>query len=302
MDRGLQWLLASGDQAVRNLASSDLLGQPFDSASTLQSPRVQRLLKPQPGHPYSNKWKGAHWRLVSLVELGVGPEPPVLAAVEQVLAWILSDRVVRVVRGLPRRHASMEGNTLAVCCRLGLADERVGRLRDLILDSQWPDGGWNCDPRPGARHSSFHESLATLWGLVEYERTTGDDRVRQAGSRAAEFFLRHQLFRSERSGRTADPEWVKFHYPPYWHYDILQALLVLVRGSRVDARATGALDLLESKRRPDGTWTPSGLRYWRAEGKRVNRDVVDWDRSGSTEMLTLNALRVLRATGRIQLT
>ena len=302
MDPGLQWLLASSDPAVRNLAGSDLLGSPFDRAAPLQSPRVQKLLPPHPGHPYGNKWKGAHWRLVSLVELGVGPEPPVLTAVEQVLAWVAGERPVRVVTGLERRHASMEGNALAVSCRLGLAgDQRVRRLRDRILQSQWPDGGWNCDPGRNVRHSSFHESLATLWGLIEYERATHDGSVRDAADRAAEFFLRHRLFRSERTGGIGDPEWVKLHYPPYWHFDILQALLVLSRGRKLDRRCDEALDLLESKRRPDGTWQPSGLRYWRGEGERVNKDVIEWGGSGPNDMLTLNALRVLQAAGRVSL-
>ena len=32
-------------------------------------PRIQALLLEYPGHPYK-KWQGAHWRLLSLVELG----------------------------------------------------------------------------------------------------------------------------------------------------------------------------------------------------------------------------------------
>jgi hypothetical protein len=301
MDPGLAWLLASADPAVRNLARSDLLGEPFDRGAPRRSPWVQALLVRHRGHPYGNKWRGAHWRLVSLVELGVEGEPEILAAVEQVLGWIAAPRPSTVVDGLERRHASMEGNALAVCSRLGLAgDARVVRLRDVILGAQWPDGGWNCDRRPRVRHSSFHESLATLWGLLEFHGATGDEAARAAADRAAEFFLRHRMFRSERTGRVADREWTKLHYPPYWHYDILQGLLVLSRrGPLDDPRCTEALDLLESKRRADGTWEPGGYRYWLKQGsERVNGDAVDWGRTGPNEMLTLNALRVLKAAGR----
>jgi hypothetical protein len=43
-------------------------------------------------HPYS-KWTGAHWRLISLVELGVsGPQQPAVAAAETVLGWLTSSR------------------------------------------------------------------------------------------------------------------------------------------------------------------------------------------------------------------
>ena len=302
MDRGLEWLLASSDPAVRNLARSELLGDSFDRDAPLRSPWVQALLVPQRGHPYGNKWRGAHWRLVSLVELGMGTGPEVLAAVEQVLGWIAAPRLPTVIDGLERRHASMEGNALAVCTRLGLArDPRVIYLRDVVLGAQWPDGGWNCDRRPKARHSSFHESLATLWGLLEFHRSTGDEAAGAAAERAAEFFLRHHMFRSERTGRVADREWTKLHYPPYWHYDILQGLLVLSRrGPLADPRCAEALDLLESMRRADGTWEPAGYRYWLKQGsERVNGDSVDWGRTGPNQMLTLNALRVLKAAGRI---
>ena len=36
------------------------------------------------------------------------------------------------------------------------------------------------------------------------------------------------------------------HYPPYWHYDFLQALVVLSRmGLARDARARDAVELVE---------------------------------------------------------
>jgi hypothetical protein len=38
----------------------------------------------------------------------------------------------------------------------------------------------NCDKRPEATHSSFNESLATLWGLIQYQRATGDGDVAKA--------------------------------------------------------------------------------------------------------------------------
>jgi len=190
MDHGLSWLLASADPAVRNLARTDLLDGPFDPNAPLQSPRVLALLAaPIRGHPYGNKWKGAHWRLVSLVELGVTLAPEVAALVDQVLSWIAGPRPRVVVAGRERRHASMEGNALAVCSRLGLAaDPRVKLIKDTVLQSQWPDGGWNCDRRPRAVHSSFHETLATLWGLIEYTHATANPETAAAAGRAANFF------------------------------------------------------------------------------------------------------------------
>jgi hypothetical protein len=111
----------------------------------------------------------------------------------------------------------------------------------------------------------------------------------------------HRLFRSHRTGEIADPEWVQLHYPPYWHYDVLHGLLVLSRWGRVrDPRAADALDLLEAKRGADGRWRHGGRRYWRPPGSSgSNVEVVDWGGRGPNEMVTLNALRVLRAAGRL---
>ena len=79
---------------------------------------------------------------------------------------------------------------------------------------------------------------------------------------------------------------------------MLQALLVLGRLGRLeDERASDALDLLILLRRPDGRWEPGGC-WWRKPGSRTQAEVVDWGRRGPNEMITLNALRVLRAARR----
>jgi hypothetical protein len=315
---GVAWLLASKDPSVRYLTLTQVVGESPRSRQVRAAreaipsgPRVRALLQGQRRdggfgvHPY-RKWTGAFWRLVSLVELAVPPgHPPAVAAAGQVLAWLTSPehgRTVRVVDGLVRQHATGEGYALAVCCRLGMArDVRVGTLVDSLLGSQWPDGGWNCDPRPGVSHSSFHESIGPLWGLAEYARATGSTAAGQAAERAAELFLAHRLFRSHRTGRVADQEWLKLHYPPYWHYDVLLGLLVLSRcGEARDPRAAEALDLVAARRGRDGRWKAGGRRYWRPPGREgSNVEVVDWGRSGPNEMVTLNALRVLGAAGRL---
>jgi hypothetical protein len=174
----------------------------------------------------------------------------------------------------------------------------VQRLVEGLLEWQWPDGGWNCDVNPAAHRSSFHETLATAWGLHEYWRATGDTAAREAAVRAAELFLEHRLFRSLCTGEVINKRWLQPSYPPYWRYDILQALLVLSRlGLIKDERAGDALDELESQRKPDGRWH-TRLQWWRPAGGTVAQEVVDWGRAGPNEMVTLNALRTLAAAGR----
>jgi hypothetical protein len=314
--RAVRWLLASGDPSLRYFTLTELLDRPAGDPEVqaarqaiAQGPIAQALLagqQPDGGfgvHPYQ-KWTGAHWRLVSLVELGIpAGEPRACAAAGQVLGWLTGEghrRGIQSVSGRVRRCASQEGNALAVCSRLGLAGEpSVQLLARSLVEWQWPDGGWNCDKNPGAWHSSFHESLAPLWGLIEFFRATGDPHSREAIERARELFLSHRLFRSDRTGEIIHPEWLKLHYPPYWHYDVLQGLLVLSRGGPLcDPRLQEALDLIEAKRLPGGCWKAEGY-YWRPPGtKGSNVEVVDWGRRGFNPWITLNALRVLKSGGR----
>jgi hypothetical protein len=308
------WLCSCDEPAVRYLTRRDVLedrdGAAADAAQLLEGPKARALLagqQPDGGfgvHPY-RKWTGAHWRLVSLVELAApAGEPRLLAAASSVLDWLTgrSHRErVQVIDGLTRRCASQEGNALAVACRLGLADDpRAELLAHSLVDWQWPDGGWNCDLRASGRRSSFHESLPPAWGLHEYWLATGATWAQAAAARAAELFLSHRLFRSLSDGEVIDRRWLALHYPPYWHYDLLQALLVLSRlGKAGDPRAGDALELLIRRRRADGRWQPGGS-WWRPPGTGTGSgpvEVVDWGRSGPNEMLTLNALRVLKAAG-----
>lgn len=305
----VEWLVQSDEPAIRIMSRRDLLGEEpeGDPAEILAGAKVTALLSDQRpdggfGVSFYRKWTGAHWRLISLTELEVPPlDPRAIAAAETVLTRLQPGRRrVTVIDGLPRRCASIEGTALAVCCRLGLAaDPRVHELAEALTGWQWPDGGWNCDVTATGRRSSFHESLGPAWGLHEYWRATGESSAKHAAERAAELFLDHRLFRSLATGEIINRQWVAPRYPPYWHYDILQALLVLARmGKAADPRASDALDELERRRLPDGRWRPGGY-WWKPNGSNLTPEVVDWGRAGPNEMITLNALRVLSAAGRL---
>jgi hypothetical protein len=316
-DPGVRWLLASDDPSIRYRTLTEVLGRSphgrrvrAAARPVLQGPKMRALLAGQREdggfgvHPYQ-KWTGAHWRLVSMVDLAIPKgEPRAVAAAETVLRWLgraaTSPHHAREVAGRIRRCASQEGNALGVCSRLGLTvDERVAGLADDLIRWQWPDGGWNCDLDPGARHSSFNETLRTAWGLGEYHASTGDGRALEAASRAVDLLLRHRLFRSERDGEVIDRTWLLLRYPAYWHYGVLAALGVVgLLNGLSDPRVDEALDLLERKRLPDGRWPVEGAYWKRVGGRETYSEVVDWGKRGPNEMVTLNALRVLRWAGR----
>lgn len=154
-----------------------------------------------PRHPY-RKWQGAHWALVQLAERGhPGGDPRLKQIQELVFAWILSPAFLkpnwtRYVEGQPdrvRRCASMEGNVLWASLGLGLMDGRLQTLADRLGQMQWPDGGWNCDVRPQARHSSFVETVLGLRGLAAWVRATGDNTAERTLERGVELLLEHHL-------------------------------------------------------------------------------------------------------------
>lgn len=263
----------------------------------------------------------AQWRLVALADLAIpDTEPRALLAANAVIDHILSHRNYRrgppVIDGLPRMCSSAEGAVLVFATHLDLADDpRVERMVEGLLAWQWPDGGWNCHRNATGRRSNFHESVVAAWGLWEYALVTGSRAASAAAARCAELFLSHRLLYSLGSGQPTrhrptkpaagqiiNQRWTKLGYPSYWHYDVLAALRLLYRmGKLSDPRARPALDLLESKRRPDGRWA-ADQQWWKPPTSRFahQHEVVDWGMPKQpSEMITLNALRILHAAGRL---
>jgi hypothetical protein len=304
--KAIDWLLTSDEPGIRLQTRRDLLDEATNATSedVMSGPIVSRLVSGQRAdggfgvNPYQ-KWMGAHWRLVSLVELGAtASDSRVAAALDHVLDWISADddpeEALRI-RDLYRVHGSIYANALAVATKLGkAADERAGKVAEWLIVWQWPDGGWNCDRHPHVVHSSFYESITPMWALAEYARATGDNTAAEASNRAAEFFLQHSVYKSHQRDHAGDPKWLKLRYPEYWHYDYLHGLVLLDRAIGLsDPRTHDALALLREQQQPDGTWRLDGPQYWKGKTGPYG-DAAGWDKTSASQMLTLNALRVLK--------
>jgi hypothetical protein len=307
------------DPIIRWKSSRSLPGKFFspeidkDTREVLSgSPIIKNLLIDQkedgriPYHPY-DKWFGSHWVLSILADLGfpAGNEflKPLL---NQSYEWLLSKQhqnKIMTINGRTRRCASQEGNCIYYSIALGLADDRTEELVARLIKWQWEDGGWNCDKRAEATISSFNESLIPLRGLTWYTKQTDDPKAKQSMNQAAEVFLKRKLFKRIRDNQVIDQNFTKLHYPNYWHYDILFALKVMAEaGYIMDTRCQNALDLLESKRLPDGGF-PAEEKYYRVDHKKLaGHSRVDW--GGTSKMhgnpfVTLDALFVLNKSGRL---
>jgi hypothetical protein len=261
-----------------------------------------------PHHAYT-KWVGAHWVLATLADLDYPPgDRSLLPLFEQEYNWLLSDwhlKSIKTINGRVRRCASQEGNALYAALALDLDDERADELARRLVKWQWPDGGWNCDKHPSADSSSFMETLIPLRALIRYAHKRGDTATRQAAERAAQVFLKRELFKRQRDGTIIYEGFLRLHYPCYWHYDILFGLKVMAEGGWIDdPRCQAALDVLEAEQLPDGGF-PAQERFYRLTDKPISgRSRVEWGGTSlkrSNEFVSADALAVLRRAGRLEI-
>jgi hypothetical protein len=321
-------LLASDEPSVRWKVRANVLGEDVQSRPMRQlrdqirtSARVGKILgglaalKPP---PYA-KWRGAHWVLIALADLGYPPHDESLHALRDGVqrSWLESRYfeeyhprspkesrpAVPLVDGRYRRCGSQQGGALWSISRLGVADERTGELSERLRHWQWPDGGWNCDRDQAAASSSVYETLLPMRGLHAYGQQSQDARSLASARKAADVFLSRRLLFRRSDGRVIRGEWMKLHYPVYWHYDVLAALKGLAEvGLIQDERCAEALDLLQAKRLRTGGW-PAEAKYYRVSSDALgaNVDYVDWGGVGQgrmNEWVSADALAVLAAAGR----
>jgi hypothetical protein len=180
----------------------------------------------------------------------------------------------------------INGGTLALGAYFGHPTESLARR---LIGEQLDDGGWNCEA-PKSVRSSFHTTICVLEGLLEYERAVGSaPEVASARRRGEEYLLERGLFRRRSTGEVANPAFLKFAFPPRYHYDVLRALdYFRAAGVRPDARIGDALQIVESRRQADGRWLLDHA-YDEALAFRFNESVGEPSRWN-----TLRALRVLR--------
>ena len=181
----------------------------------------------------------------------------------------------------------VNGMALAIGAYFGQA---VGPIADRLLPEQMGDGGWNCEQENGSIRGSFHTTIDVLEGLLEYERAGGGEAaVTAARLRGQAYLVERRMLRRLSTGEVVDPAWTAFSYPTRYLYDVLRGLDYLRDAeAERDPRLTEAVDLVRSKRDPDGRWPlesphPGDVHFDMDAGVgRPSR----WN--------TLRALRVLR--------
>jgi hypothetical protein len=303
----LDWLLDS-DPAIRWQVLRDLADAPPDAVAAERA-RVAdegwgaRLLALQGG---DGQWAGGACFPAEGWQRGAGqPWTSTLPSLQLLQEFGIDPAAGRVRRAVEavRDHCRWEhagqpffrgevepcinGRTVTLGAYFGQdVEDVVARL----LGEPLEDGGWNCEAENGSVRSSFATTINVLEGLWAHEQATGGSAESIAARRRGEeYLLERRLFRRKSTGEVVDPAWLAFSFPVRWHYDVLRALEHFRSvGGAPDPRIAEAIDLVRSKRQPDGTWPlenthPGAVHFALEDGDgRPSR----WN--------TLRALRVLR--------
>jgi hypothetical protein len=291
MDRSVVAWLLDGDPAVRwqTLAHvtdanvSDVSAERQRVAATGWGARLLAEQAPDGswgGGMYSPKWVSTTYTLLHLMWLGLPADHPgALRGLDRLWEWQRRWRVP---------EACVESMLIRLTAVFGHPATRLGDLAADLLDQQQDDGGWNCETRTDrSKHSSFHTSIQALEALQAYRLTHGDLPVADAIDRGCDFFLRHRLYRSHRTGQVAIRASTRFPAFPEWHFDVLRGLELFASiGHERDRRLEDAVDLVRSKRRHDGCW-PTYAPY-------AGKQWFTLEHPGTSRVTTVRAIRVLR--------
>ncbi len=293
----IDWLLDSdpaiGWQAMRDLTDADPAAIAAERGRVAREGIGGEILACQgPDGPWhcagKPDWLPTLYTMLLLRATGVDPADPVVeSAVSRAGAgfrWHEEFGAKPFFEG--EVEPCINGGALALGAYFGRPVESLARR---LAGEQLEDGGWNCEA-PKSVRSSFHTTICVLEGLLEYERAGGaTPEITAARRRGEEYLLARGLFRRRSTGEVADPAFLKFAFPPRYHYDVLRALDYF-RAAEVepDGRMAEAVGLVESRRQSDGRWLLDDS-HEEALAFPFNESVGEASRWN-----TLRALRVLR--------
>ena len=300
----IDWLLDS-DPAIRWQVMRDLTDAPADDVQAERA-RVAtegwgaELLAAQDpdgrwsGGTFFPEWTSTEATLTLLVKFGLDPASEearrAIAPVHEAARWDY-DPTMKFFDG--EVEPCINGRTVATGAYFG---QDVRGIVDRLLTEQMADGGWNCEQEKGSTRGSFDSTLNVLEGFLEYERSTGaNGDVAASRVRGEEYLLERRLLRRLSDGEIGQKRWLDLGFPNAWFYDIARILDYLrTARPKSDERMTEALDILDSKRDPDGRW-PLDHAYH-------DKLLVDFGESEGqpSRWITLRAMRVLRWAGRPQ--
>lgn len=293
----VKWLL-DADPAVRWQVMRDLADEPPEAVAAVRSrigtegwgKRVLDLQSPDGywgGDADKETWMYTMRVLQLLQDFGLDPAS---AEARRAIGRLVKNVTWHQLGGEPffegETEACINGRILGAGACFG---QDVEKLLARLLREQLEDGGWNCE-FPKSQRSSFHSTICVLEGLLAYERAKGaTPAVSAARRRAEEYLLERRLMRRLSTGEIIERKWLKFSYPPTYHYDVLRGVdyFRAAGADPADPRLAEAIELVYKKQHQNGRWPLQNPQY----------DRVPFDLEGApgtaSRWNTLRALRVL---------
>ncbi|MBI5545394.1 MAG: nitrogen fixation protein NifH [Deltaproteobacteria bacterium] len=319
----IDWLLERENPAVRYLTLTGLLGRSDRDPEVREAqaaimmagvvPSILSSQKPggyweQADSFYTAKYRGTVWQLIILAEHHADGGD---ARIGRACDFLLEHSQDPASGGFSFRCSKqgngglasgvvpcLTGNLVWSLLRLGrLGDERVGQGIEWLTRFLRFDDGDSAPPRdwPYARwemcygrHSCFMGVVKGLKAFSEIPAKRRSPAVRRTIDASAEFLLRHHVFkRSHDLTKVAKPGWTRLGFPRMYQTDALEVALLLLGLGYQDERLRDAVDLVRSRRGPDGRWPLQDTLNGKFQ--------VNIERKGKpSKWITLNALRVLR--------
>ena len=297
----IEWLL-DGDPSIQFQVYRDLLSEQrpnIRDSIEFEGWGAELLRRQNPdGHWgvkfYQPKWTSSHYTLLDLRNLCISSScKRIKRTVDMIAAEEKGpDGGINPAGSIMQSDVCINGMFLNYACWFTIREDLLVSVVDFILSQVMPDGGFNCRfNRSGADHSSLHSTISVCEGIAEYRLhgyTYRLDELKAVESSSQEFMLKHQLFRSDRSGEIIHKDFLRLPYPGRWKYDILRALdYFQYAAAAPDERMEPALDVLMKKRREDGRWN--------VQAKHPGEVHFEYEKPGQpSRWNTLRALRVLQ--------
>jgi len=318
------WLLDEDNPSVRYFTLRDLSGTGGHASRLIEARKkimeqgiVPKILSKQKRGGYweekdhfyiRNKYKGTVWQFIILAEFGAdGKERRIVESCEYLLDFS-QDRQsggfsYRGTRAHGGHHSGvlpcLTGNMIRSLIVFGYyGDPRVEKGIQWMTDYLRFDDGEEEAPRGWpyerfdqcwGKHTCHLAVVKPLKALAEIPPSNRTDDVKTTIERAAEYLLRHHLFKKSHDlTKVAKPKWTKLGFPWMWDTDVLEMLGILVKLGYRDNRMQEAIDLVLSKKDENGRWE--------LEHTYNGRFQVNIERKAKpSKWITLHALKSLEA-------
>ncbi len=324
-DKVLDWLLQPDQPSIRYLTLTQLLGKKeTDSDVKAAKARIPTtgwvadiLARRDPGGWWVRdrgwlepRFLGTNWNMLALSDLGASREIPGVRASSEFWmgsAPLKGGGVGGFGKG--KGHHCYTANMARALIRMGYEDDpRVRETLEYLVRTAHPKGGWTC--RFGTDGPATSRTLDAWEGLsafAAYPKSKWTRPMTECVEKGAEYYLEREL---HKQGGEYDP-WYRFHWPVHYYYDLLVGLDILTALGYTDDKRLGfALDLLRTKRRPDGRWNLDAVqpdwsqanaakvqKYYAAHPKQRPTPLVFETPGEPSKMITLRALTVLARVG-----